>query len=88
MTDAGDALRKLTRGLHLDLGFYPARNSPMSSGKLVVKDSPRTHRIAFEFSHSLKDERSVTPNPTDFVIQTFQAWIDEITGNESSKMTK
>ncbi|EKQ05991.1 hypothetical protein LCACRF28_0992 [Lacticaseibacillus paracasei] len=88
VTDAREALRKLTRGLHLDLGFYPARNRPMSSGKLVIKDSPRTHRIAFEFSHSLKDERPATLNPTDFVIQNFQACIDEITGTESSKMTK
>lgn len=88
VTYAREALRKLTRGLHLDLGFYPARNRPMSSGKLVIKDSPRTHRIAFEFSHSLKDERPATLNPTDFVIQNFQACIDEITGTESSKMTK
>lgn len=78
LVDAFQALHKLTRDLHLSLGLYPSRDRTTSSGKIVIKDTPRTHRIAFEFGHSLKTKVPATPNPTDFVIQNYLTWAEHI----------
>ncbi|QVI35049.1 hypothetical protein BVJ53_06005 [Lacticaseibacillus chiayiensis] len=78
LVDAFEALHKLTRDLHLSLGLHPSHDHTKSFGKIVIKDTPRTHRIAFEFGHTRKAKVPVTPNPTDFVIQNYRAWVDQL----------